>query len=129
MAMTKAEQAEMEALRVRCALSWPPNPPKPVDVKVALEGSGAKWLHLWWVNVHRGRVGQGVTDGNFHSTEDYSDERLANKYQPGSRVSLSQTAGGPWYAAKDDALAALHYAVAERCASDLRRIEKMIEPT
>lgn len=125
--MNKAEQAQMEALRVRCALAWPPKPPVPVDVRIALEGSGAQWLHLWWSNIHRGHVGQGVTDGHLHATEEYSDERLANLYSGNSRVSLSQTSGGPWYATKADALAALHYAVAARCASDLRNIERMIE--
>ncbi len=127
MAMTKAEQAAMEALRVRCALAWPAKPPKPIDLDITKAGTSSKWVRAWWFNEHSRRVGEGVTNGNLHGREPYTDDQLANRYNGNSQVMLSQTAGGPWYATKADALAALHYAVAEECAAILRAVEKQIE--
>lgn len=120
MAMTKAEQAAMEALKVRCALAWPPQPPKPIDLDVARSAADVEWVRGWWFNSAARRVGQGVTNGHMHARDPYTDEQLANRY-------MSQTAGGPWYATKADALAALHYAVAQECADLLRSIERQIE--
>lgn len=128
MAMTKAEQAAMEALKVRCALAWPPQPPKPIDLDVARSAADVEWVRGWWFNQAARSVGEGVTNGFMHAREPYTDEQLENRYkQRGRIVSMSQTAGGPWYATKADALAALHYAVAEECAMLLRSIERQIE--
>ena len=123
MPMNKAEKAEMEALRVRCALSWPPAPPKPVDLDVARAGASVDWLHLWCFNLHTMEVRRGVTSGHQHSTTDYSDERLKERFGKGSYVSMSQGAGGPWFATEADAYRALHFAVAEGCAQKLYNIE------
>ncbi|QDH50380.1 hypothetical protein [Caulobacter phage KcrB] len=127
MAMTKAEQAAMEALRVRCALAWPAKPPKPIEIDVALAASETKWARAWWFNAYTREVGEGVFTSVYHAREPYSDKQMANQYSGGSRVIMRQTQGGPWYATKADALAALHYAVAEECAAILRTVEKRIE--
>lgn len=128
MAMTKSERAAMDALRVRCALAWPPEPPAPVDLKVAKEASGAIWLHLWSFNSHSGRVPPGVTNGtSVCSAEDYTDAQLDARHGGGSRVRLSQGPGGPWYATKADALRALHFAVALACAKKLSGIAMLVE--
>lgn len=127
MPMTKAEKAEMDALRIRCALAWPANPPKPIDLAVALEAQSGEWVRAWWFNYHSGLIGEGVTNGSTHAREPYSDQRLAALIARGSRVTMSQTGGGPWFGSKADALAALHYAVAEDCAKRLASIIKRIE--
>lgn len=127
MPMTKAEKAEMEALRVRCALSWPPPPPKPVDLDVARAASSVEWLHLWWFRARTGEVGKGVTNGHQHSTHDYPDEQIAKRFNSGSRLTMSQGAGGPWFATESDAYRALHYAVAEDCARKLYNIELRLD--
>lgn len=127
MSMNKAEKAEMEALRVRCALAWPPIPPKPIDLDVARAGAGVEYLHLWWVNDRSGLVGVGVTNGHHHSTRDHTDTAMANRYRGGSHVSLAQGAGGPWFASEVDALQALHHAVALDCAKRLAGIAARVE--
>jgi hypothetical protein len=127
MAMSKAEQREMEALRTRLALAWPPVPPKPVDLDVARAAADVDWLHLWWFSVNQRMVGIGVTNGHASSTRDYTDEQIKNRYTGGSYVTMSQGPGGPWFSTEADAYRALHYAVAQRCAEDLRNIELRIE--
>lgn len=127
MPMNKAERADMDALRVRCALSWPAPPPKPIDLAVAREAQEGEWVRAWWFNQHSGLVGEGVTNGHQHAREPYSDERLARRHDTRSRVSMSQTSGGPWFGSKADALAAMHFAVAEDCAKRLASIIKRIE--
>lgn len=127
MSMTKAEKAAMEALRVRCALSWPPPPPKPIDIAVAREGLGRDYLHAWWFNLGRGMVGQGVTNGSVSATHNYGDAELADRFSRNARVSLSQGPGGPWFATELDALQALHHAIARDCAERLAAIAKRVE--
>lgn len=127
MAMTKAEKAAMDALYERAALSWPAPPPKPVDLDVAMEGSGKGRWRGWWMNPYSKRVGEGVVDGCLHALEPYTDEQLNSRYGGHSYVSLSQTRGGPWYATKADAMRALHYAVAAEYAKGLARIQRLIE--
>lgn len=128
MAMTKAEKAEMEALRVRAALAWPDSPPKPVDLAVAKEASGGKWLTLWWANAASMEIGRGVTDGSYQSARTpYTEQQIENRWNSGGRVSMSQGPGDPWYATEDDALRALHYGVAMRCAEQLRSCERYME--
>lgn len=127
MPMTKAERAEMEALRVRCALTWPPAPPKPVDLDVASAGADVEWLHLWWFNTATRGVGRGATNGHQHSKTDYTDAQLKKRYSGSSRVFMSQGPGGPWFATEADAYRALHYAVALKCAEDLRNIEQRLD--
>ena len=126
MAMNKAEKAEMDALRVRLALAWPPSPPKPVDLDVARAAADVKWVRLWWMNRHSRSVGFGMTDGFQCSTTAYTDEQMERRYSGGSRISMSQGAGGPWFATEADAYRALHYAVAEECAAELFRITERI---
>lgn len=128
MAMTKAEQAQMEALKVRLALAWPPEPPKPIDIAVAQEASDKPWFRAWWLNTYARRVGPGVVvNDGLHSTSDYTDAQLETRYDGRSRVSFSKTNGGPWFATERDALMALHYAVAMECAGHLYQISKRIE--
>lgn len=127
MAMTKAEKAEMEALRVQAALRWPDSPPKPVDLVVAQEASGKRWLRLWRFNTSSLRVEMGVTDGFQNTWGEYTEEQVENRHRNGSRVSMSQGGGGPWFATEADALRALHYAVARDCAIRLANIAKRVE--
>jgi hypothetical protein len=128
MAMTKAERAQMDALRVRCALGWPPNPPAPVDLQVAKAATGATWLRLWWVNRHTQTVGLGVTNAtSLCSTSNPSDEALESRHAGRSHVTMSQGAGGPWYASELDALRALHHATALECAEKLARLSERVE--
>jgi len=131
MAMTKAEKAEMEDLRIRAALNWPSEPPKPIDLDVARAGAEKEWLHLWWFTTgglyDSGAVSMGVTNGHNHSRSDHTDEQIQNRYKGGSRISLSQGAGGPWFASMTDALAALRHAQTLRCAKILAEIDQKIE--
>lgn len=127
MAMTKAEQAQMEALKVRLALAWPPEPPKPIDVAVAQEASDKPWFRAWWFNSSARSVGLGVVVNGLHSRSNYTDAQLETRYDGRSRVSLSQTSGGPWFATERDALMALHHAVAMECAGMLYQISKRID--
>jgi hypothetical protein len=127
MAMTKAEQAQMEALKVRLALVWPPEPPVPVDIGTMLAATDQKWVRLWWVNAHGGSVGEGITDGQNHARTPHTEEQVANRHQKGGAyVNISQTGGGPWYATKREALGALHYAIAQRCAKELYDISNRV---
>lgn len=127
MAMNKAEKAVLEALYERATLSWPPPPPKPVDLEVALEASGNDRFRGWWFNRHSKSVGRGVVVGGLHAKTDYSDGALDRRYSSGSRVALTQTRGGPWYATKLDALRAMHHAIASDCARDLARVQRLVE--
>lgn len=128
MAMTKAEKAAMDALRVRCALAWPASPPKPVDLAVAKEALGGKPFRGWWYNRASRTVGEGISQGGFHARESYTDAEFENRYRGGSRVlSFLQGSGGPWYATKADALKALHYAVATDYAHLLAEIAARVE--
>lgn len=134
MAMNKVEREAFEALRVRCALAWPPAPPAPINVQDELAAvsasTGARRFRAWWMNAARDLsscVGEGVCEGNGHANEPYSDEQLENRYRGGSHTSFSQGAGGPWYRSKLDALRAYHHARAARFAKELAQIEARIE--
>lgn len=126
MAMTKAERAAFEAMRVRAALSWPPPPPAPIDPRDAIASNGPPFRG-WWFNSYNAAVGEGVSLGSVHCREPCTDEQIENRHSGRSRLSFSQGAGGPWYATKVDALRALHHHTAKQAAERLAAIERMIE--
>jgi hypothetical protein len=119
--MNKAERAMVEALQTRLALRWPPEPPRPVTPAEHMENGVFRG---WLFNEYTGEVSRGSTDGYRHSRNDpeaFKDDASRRS------LSFSQTGGGPWYLTKIDALHALHYAVAKRCAGQLRQVEARIE--
>lgn len=124
MAMTKAEKAEMEALRIRAALSWPPTPPVPV---AACDIDRDKPFYGWWMNVHRADVGRGVVFRGLHAPHPYTLDQLENRYRGGSPVVMTQSVGGPWYHTKRGALMALHFALALQFAKELLSVERLVE--
>lgn len=126
MAMNKAEKAALEALYERAALSWPPPPPKTLDLTGL---SILKDAHLrgWTFNVSGRRVEPGVCLGSLHYNGKISDDQIARRYERESHRVFSQGAGGPWYATRADALRALHHAVAATFARDLANIQRQIE--
>jgi hypothetical protein len=94
---------------------------------VALAATDGKWVRGWWFNRAARMVGEGVTDGHQSARTPYTDAQLGNRYGAGSRVSMSQGPGNPWFASEADALRALHYAVAQECAELLAGIEARVE--
>jgi hypothetical protein len=125
MPMTKAERAELAAWKQRAALAWPtferPEPISAAEMDVAV-GRIASVFHGWWVNINRGVggcVGVGTVVNSGHATTFYNAEQIANRYNGGSMVSLSQGRGGPWFRDQEDALKEAAWRLAERYAGEL----------
>lgn len=132
MAMTKAERAAMEALRIKASLCWPQfERPTPISLaEIAVATKGGKAFRAWWVIPARGvaGVGEGVVYNGYHSATNYTDEQLADHYKSGSRVVMSQTIGGPWFHDREDALRELHWRIAEECAGKLAAVAALTAP-
>lgn len=115
MAMTKAEQAEMEALRTKLALRWSGERPKLLPLPAI--GSG-DIVRGWDFNPHRsggyGSVYPAWTGSSLHGNGH-------------DRTDIASQGPRPLYATKREALIALRLAKEEEFAGALRAIDVLIE--
>jgi hypothetical protein len=117
MTMTKAERAEMEALRTKLALRWSGmTPPE----RMPLPAKG--YVNGWDFNASSNRVLARWTERQCHG---FGDE---HRTDDGTRGSISGSQNGRrLYATKREALIALRLAQEAHCATVLRRIDAMLE--
>jgi hypothetical protein len=115
--MTKKEQAlvdaEISALRLRAALSWPREAePKPKDLQKAFEGKPFGHLEVgWFAHAYTGgfRVSEGCSSSVHHSTSD--------------TTKTSTQGRGCQFHTKRDALLWCHWEMCRCFAKELVRIE------
>ena len=113
--MTKAEREMVTGLRRGLALAWPQfDRPVPVNLGADPEIQQRKTVALWTFNAHAGEVRHGCTNGHLHSS--WSTAKAD-----------TQNAGGPWFRTRLEALKALRYALSEKCAVTLARVDEHIE--
>lgn len=116
MPMTRAEKAQMEALRIRAAFSWPPPPPPRLsaeEIGSLVNNSAEKLAVLWTYNAYSTEVTQGCTNGIHHC-------------RTGTDRITTQSAGGPWFHTKADAIRALRSEKAAEFAKQLARLEQQL---
>lgn len=122
MAMTKAEQAQMEALKVRLALAWTA-PPVPIDTAVALAASSGEPVAAWIASAHSVDASLGWFDRTRHQREG------SPLVKGGPYISASRDTGGPWFHTEADALKWSRHAAEIRFAAELRKADRRIEAT
>lgn len=117
MTMTKAERAEMEALRTKLALRWSGMTP-PERMPLPEKGYVNGWDYHWGRNT----VFPCWTERDRHGFNE------AHRADSGPSFHLSAKRDGrPLYATKREALIALRLAQEEQCAKLLRLVDTMIE--
>ena len=109
MAMTKKEQAEMEALKTRLALHFYPE----VLPDIQPPEDYSKVVNGYTFNTYSGRVEKACTSGGYHSIG------LWDKTRSQSPMALYSTAKLAYMAMLHDK--------AKMCAAELRAIEKRME--
>jgi len=120
MAMNKAEQAAMEALRVEAALRWPteaePQPMIREEIEAALvpTQNGRRVAKGWWFNTYSGTVERGWSSGSAHGWGN-DDGRFGSQGM------------GRIYRTKSEAALALRWELCRQFAAKLRLADKMME--
>lgn len=114
MAMTKAEKAAVDALKVELALRWPRyEMPARLAYPERKGDYGPRPLVIgWWMNAYNGEADQGCTDGMYHS------RRSTTKTD-------TQTAGVFW-PTKLDALKAMRIEMSKDYARKLAAVDARI---
>lgn len=120
MAMTKAEQAQMEALKVRLALAWTV-PPTPIDTAVALEESSGEPVVAW--SAGRGDVSASLGWFDRHRHQNYGPPPVKD----GPYKSATRDTGGPWFHTESEALRWSRHAAELRFSAELRKADIRIE--
>jgi hypothetical protein len=123
MSMTKAERAEMDALRLRLALAWPSfDRPEPMTrdeiaaapkVEIARYGLPAQ-VTAGWFGFFSGFPSQGWSDGLVHNSASMSGASATKGF-------------GRMYRSYDEAARALAWNVADDCAARMRRALEVVE--
>ncbi len=113
MTMTKAEKAAVDALKVELALRWPRYDAPEHMVYPERKGYGARPVIAgWWMNAYNGEVGEGCTDGMYHSRH--------------STTKTDTQTGGVFWPTKLDALKAMRIKMSEDFARRLAAIDAQI---
>lgn len=124
MPMTKAEQALVQELRERAALTLPPyEKPQPMtmdEIAYRRSRSGHGYVEAWFQNAHTSRVTLGWTTGYSHRTEG------AVPVGENRHLTGSQTGGRP-YATRLQAYRAMRWEATREAMAKLARIDRDIE--
>lgn len=120
MAMTKAEQAQMEALKMRLALAWT-TPPVPIDTTVALEASAGEPVVAW--SAGRGGISASIGWFDRYRHQSYGEPPVKG----GPYKSATRDTGGPWFYTESEALRWSRHAAELRFAAELRKADLRIE--
>lgn len=111
MAMTKAERAEMEALKVQLALHWPTEAEPPPGPRPEIGGR----VEGWMFNAYTRSVEKAWSTSFSHGT-----------FWRG-KPSLGSQGAASLYFSERDALIALRWALCRQMAAQLRGIDHLIE--
>ena len=122
MAMTKREQAELDALRQELAeakaLRWL-GVPEPVRMPLPEKG----YVNGWDFNTFNNDVAKAWTETNWHNGHNHRTDN-----GQGYRKDISRSMYGlPIYASKLDALIALRLATERECAKKLAALDRRID--
>ncbi len=108
MAMTKADRAFVDALRIELALRWP-RYEMPPNLRIEKRGP---LITGWWANGFTGHVSEGCTDGINHSSH--------------STTKTSIQGAGRFWPTKLDALKAVRIEMSHRFARELAAVDARI---
>jgi hypothetical protein len=130
MAMTKAERAEMEAMRARAALGWPqferPQPMTKEEIEAAYETiirrdksayrTDETAARGWFYNAYGQSVTRGWANGHYHNHDsEFADSPRRNDV------------GRPqMYRTKLEALRALRWAMSDKFSAELGKVDGWI---
>jgi hypothetical protein len=116
MAMTKAERAEIDALKVKLALRWSGAAP---PERMPLPEKG--YVNGWDFNLYRGHAIPCWSERTSHGVDEHRSDDGTQYYMRGNRD------GRRLYATKREALIALRLERESECAALLHKIDQLIE--